>query len=201
MKKMLRAIALFTALLTAALALACGAADSGTASTPAPTGGNGGQATEVPDKMAFMPPITWNTLEAEEMIKLTVLGKEKTFTASELFALDRGQLVAYDTEESATRGGDPIYFVGVYMKGLIYAANNEVDLNNIKSVKLIGVDGSETVLDGELASSILLESVLALQRGAIVTTAEKGCMMVLKSGTLQDRNNKIYRGIAEIIVG
>ncbi len=93
-----------------------------------------------------------------------------------------------------------MYFLGVYMKGLMYDANHDIDFNNINSIRLICVDGEERVLDSALASSILPESVLSLQRGAIVTDAQKGCMLVLKSSALKDDKNMVHTGIAQIIV-
>lgn len=196
MKNLLRAIALFMALMIAALALACGGTDSGKN-----TGDNDSKTTGGPEMQAMMPPISWNELEDAEMLKLTVNGKEKTYTASELFKLDRGALVGWYEGDGDVRGGRPMYFCGVFIKGLVYDTDNAVDFENIKSLKLIGVDGKETVLDGELASSIILESVLALQRGGIVTDAESGCMLVLKSDSGKDQLNKIYMGIAEMVVG
>ena len=191
MKKTIRPIALVLAAIFALSALAC-------------SGGGGSETTQpqtTPHKEAMMPPITWKSLGDASMIKLTVNGNTKSYTATELYALDHGQIVGYDNKTEALRDGDPMYFCGVYMKGLMFSADQTLDFNAIRFLKLIGVDGAETVLDGELASSVLLESVLALQRGAIVTDAENGCMLVLKNTNGRDQQNKIYKGIAEIVVG
>lgn len=192
MKKLLKLTALLLAAIFAICALACSGGGGSETTTQLPT---------TPYKEAVMPPITWKSLGDTAMLKLTVMGNTKTYTAAELYALDHGQIVGYDNKTDYTRDGDPMYFCGVYMKGLMFSADQTLDFNAIKTLKLIGVDGTETVLDGELASCVLVESVLALQRGAIVTDAESGCMLVLKSTNGRDQQNKIYKGIAEIVVG
>lgn len=192
MKNTVRLLALALAAIFALSALACsGGSGSGTTQPPI-----------TPYKEAMMPPIKWSELGDTEMLKVTAFGSTKTYTAAQLYALDRGQLVGYDSKNDDVRdSGDPMYFCGVYMKGLLYDVCGTLDFEDFEIFKLIGVDGSETNILDKVDSSNLHESVLALQRGAVVTDAQSGCMLVLKSTSGNDRNNWILKGIAEIVIG
>lgn len=148
-----------------------------------------------------MPPIKWQSLGDTEVLKISAMGSEKNYTGAELWALDRGQIVGWDDADETARGGKPMYFIGVYMKGLIYAASGTIEYENFKTFKLIDVDGKETDLLKELEGVNLLESVLALQRGGIEPDAEAGCMLVLKSADGDDQHNKIFKGIKQIVIG
>lgn len=192
MKNTVRLLALALAAIFALSALACsGGSGSGTTQPPI-----------TPYKEAMMPPIKWSELGSTEMLKITTFGNSKTYAAEQLYALDRGQIVGYDSKNDDVRdSGDPMYFCGVYMKGLLYDACGTLEFGEFKTFKLIGVDGSETDILDKVDSSNLHESVLALQRGAVVTDAQSGCMLVLKSTSGNDRNNWILKGIAEIVIG
>lgn len=191
MKKFIKFLALSLSAIFALAALACaGGGESNTTQPP-----------NTPHREAWMPPIKWQSLGDTEVLKISAMGSEKNYTGAELWALDRGQIVGWDDADETARGGKPMYFIGVYMKGLIYAASGTIEYENFKTFKLIDVDGKETDLIKELEGVNLLESVLALQRGGIEPDAEAGCMLVLKSADGDDQHNKIFKGIKEIVIG
>lgn len=191
MKKLIKPAALLIAAIFALSALACaGGGDKPVTTNPPNT----------PYREAWMPPIKWQSLGDTEVLKISAMGSEKTYTGAELWALDRGQIVGWDDADETARGGKPMYFIGVYMKGFIYAASGTIEYENFKTFKLIGVDGKETDLLKELDGVNLLESVLALQRGGIDPDAEAGCMLVLKSADGDDQHNKIFKGIKQIVI-
>ena len=191
MKMFIKPAALMLAAIFALFALAC--SGGGEANTTQPP--------NTPYQEAMMPPIKWSELGDTAMLKVTAFGNTKSYTAAELYSLDRGQLVGYDEKTDAARDGKPMYFCGVYMKGLLYDICGTLDFEDFETFKLIGVDGSETDILDKVNTANLHESVLALQRGAIVTDAESGCMLVLKSNSGRDQLNWIFKGIAEIVIG
>lgn len=191
MKKFIKFLALSLSVIFALAALACaGGGESNTTQPP-----------NTPHREAWMPPIKWQSLGDTEVLKISAMGSEKTYTGAELWALDRGQIVGWDDADETARGGKPMYFIGVYMKGLIFAASGTIEYENFKTFKLIDVDGTETDILKELEGVNLLESVLALQRGGIEPDAKAGCMLVLKSADGDDQHNKIFKGIKEIVIG
>ena len=192
MKKTLKISALMLAAIFALSALACSGGSESDATQPPNT----------PHYEAMMPPMKWQSLGDAAMLKITAMGKEKVYTGAELLnALDCGQIIGWDDKDEKASAGKPMYFLGVYMKGLIYDACGTIEYENFKTFKLIGMDGTETDLLKELEGVNLLESVLALQRGAVAVDAKSGCMLVLKSEDGNDQQNKIFKGIKEIVVG
>ena len=192
MKKMLKINALMLAAILALSALACSGGSDSDATQPPNT----------PHYEAMLPPMKWQSLGDAAMLRITAVGKEKVYTGAELLnSLDRGQIIGWDDKEERASEGKPMYFLRVYMKGLIYDACGTIEYENFKTFKLVGMDGTEIDLLKELEGVDLLESVLALQRGAVAVDAKSGCMLVLKSASGDDRQNKIYKGIAKIVIG